>query len=305
MVFLMGPTASGKSGLALHLASRFPLEIVNADSVQVYRGMNIGSAKPTPEERQKVPHHLLDLVAPDEPYSVGSYRRQALAVVASCQERKRIPVFVGGSGLYFRAVEQGLAPVPEVPEAIVRQWRERGEREGWASLHAHLHRVDPHLASRLSPADAQRIVRGLAVWESSGSPLTYWQQQPHLPVTAPILKMAIAWPRAELYLRIEQRFDQMMQQGFLEEVAALWQQGFDRTLPAMKAVGYRQLLRYLDGEISLAAAIHLGKQESRRYAKRQLTWLRRENNLVWLPAEAEMPARAEERVMKLLKVYRP
>ncbi|MBF0155362.1 MAG: tRNA (adenosine(37)-N6)-dimethylallyltransferase MiaA [Magnetococcales bacterium] len=296
MVFLMGPTASGKSALAMHLARQFPLEIVNADSVQVYRGMNIGTAKPSADEQKKIPHHLLDLVMPDVLFSVGQYRRQALAVIDACHDRQRIPLFVGGSGLYFRAVERGLAPVPEVADQIVRQWRERGEREGWASLHTRLAQVDPLLASRLSVGDAQRIVRGLAVWEGTGHPLTYWQQQPHVPIAAPVLKLAVAWPRDALYARIEQRFDLMLQQGFLQEVASLRRQGFDRNLPAMKAVGYRQLLRHLDGEISLASAVELGKQESRRYAKRQLTWLRREPGLVWLSAGPEMLIMAEQQV---------
>ncbi|MBF0322348.1 MAG: tRNA (adenosine(37)-N6)-dimethylallyltransferase MiaA, partial [Magnetococcales bacterium] len=158
MLFLMGPTASGKSGLAMHLAARFSLEILNADSVQVYRGMNIGAAKPTMADQGRTPHHLLDLVEPDEPFSAGRYRRQAMAVVASCHARRVIPAFVGGSGLYFRAVEQGLAPVPEISEEVVRRWRARGEEEGWASLHERLQQVDPLLADRISPTDAQRIL---------------------------------------------------------------------------------------------------------------------------------------------------
>ncbi|MBF0426756.1 MAG: tRNA (adenosine(37)-N6)-dimethylallyltransferase MiaA [Magnetococcales bacterium] len=289
----MGPTASGKSALALHLATQWPLEIVNADSVQVYRGMEIGTAKPTAEERRRVRHHLLDLLDPDSFFSAGAYRRCALTVVAACHARGCVPIFVGGSGLYFRAIEQGLAPVPPVPEAIVRALREEGGRVGWPVLHARLAVVDPTLAARLSPGDAQRIIRGLAVSEATGKPLTHWQRQSHAPITTPILKLAIDWPRDALYARIDQRFDQMMAQGFLDEVAALRRRGINRDLPAMKAVGYRQLLRHLDGELSLAAAVDLGKQESRRYAKRQLTWLRREAGLVWLPVGLEGVTLAE------------
>ncbi|MEO5377897.1 MAG: tRNA (adenosine(37)-N6)-dimethylallyltransferase MiaA [Magnetococcus sp. DMHC-6] len=286
LIFLMGPTASGKTDLALRLAQAFHMEIVNADSVQVYRGLEIGSAKPSLLERAAVKHHLLDVVEPDEPFSVGRYHQMALEVIQSCQARGGILLFVGGSGLYFRAVEQGLAATPPVPEEIYQQLILRKEQEGLPALHQFLCDVDPVFAAKVTVNDWQRIRRGLGVYLSSGFTLTEWQQRqlpgPHFP----ILKLAMHWPREILYARIEARFDQMMALGLLEEVRTL--ASYQRNLPALKAVGYRQLLRHIDGELTLQQAIALGKQESRRYAKRQLTWFNREANLFWFsPDEPE------------------
>nr|CRH07868.1 tRNA Delta(2)-isopentenylpyrophosphate transferase [Candidatus Magnetococcus massalia] len=284
----MGPTASGKSGLAVELARTFSLEIVNADSVQVYQGLEIGSAKPSQEERQAVPHHLLDLVPPDQPFSAGRYREAALAQIEDCHQRGVVPALVGGTGFYFRAVEEGLADIPQVDPTIVEQLNQlAADTEGQLALHAELSRVDPQWAAQVQPADRQRTIRGLSVYRSSGETLTHWlalskeknaqQEKKHA-----FLKLALDWPRETLYARINQRFDQMMEQGFLDEVRGLLEQGYDSNLPAMKAVGYRALLSHLQGACSLAEAIELGKRDSRRYAKRQLTWLRQEKNLHWL-----------------------
>ncbi|MBF0460648.1 MAG: tRNA (adenosine(37)-N6)-dimethylallyltransferase MiaA [Magnetococcales bacterium] len=290
LIFLMGPTASGKSSLALSLAKQFPLEIVNADSVQLYRGLEIGSAKPTAQERQQVPHHLLDVTTPDQPYSADRYREAAWAVVCDCQQRGRIPLFVGGSGLYFRAVEQGLVVIPPMDPAIRQAFRAEGERLGWPVLHERLRQVDPVLAARLSLEDGQRITQGLAVQAVTGRPLSQWQQEQPPPPAFAILKMARLWPRALLYARIEARFEAMLAQGLLAEAGQLLVAGYDPALPAMKAVGYRQLFPHLTGQIALAEAVEWAKRESRRYAKRQMTWLRKEADLHWLPPEGEREA---------------
>ena len=283
----MGATASGKSSLAISLGQRFPLEIVNADSVQVYRGLDIGSAKATPWEREQVPHHLLDITTPDQPYSADLYRQAAWEVIAACHKRGKIPLFVGGSGLYFRAVAQGLVMVPPMDPAIRLQLRQEGERLGWPEMHKRLSQVDPELAQRLAPGDGQRISQGLAVFTATGRPLSLWQkEQPPAPPFS-ILKMARLWPREQLYARIDQRFGQMLEQGLLDEVKQLRHHGYDPTLPAMKAVGYRQLFCGLQGDISLEEAVELAKRESRRYAKRQMTWLRRESDLNWLPSHGD------------------
>lgn len=292
LIFLMGPTASGKSSLALSLAKRFSLEIVNADSVQVYRGLDIGSAKPDAWERQQVPHHLLDITTPDQPCSADRYREAAWQVISECQQRGRVPLLVGGSGLYFRAVAQGLVHIPPLEPAIRQGLREEGVRLGWPALHRRLSQVDPELAARLAPGDGQRITQGLAVFAETGSPLTQWQKEQPPPPAFTILKLARLWPREQLYARIDARFDQMLAQGLLTEARYLLELGYDRTLPAMKAVGYRQIFPYLEGDVSLSEAVEKAKRESRRYAKRQMTWLRREVDLHWLPPEGEAEAMA-------------
>ncbi|MEO5346134.1 MAG: tRNA (adenosine(37)-N6)-dimethylallyltransferase MiaA [Magnetococcus sp. YQC-9] len=278
----MGPTASGKSRLALELAERIPCELVNADSVQIYRGMEIGSAKPTHEERCRVAHHLLDVTDPDAPWSADRYREAAWGLIPTLHARGVIPLFVGGSGLYLRAVEQGLALTPPIAEAIVEQIRAEAVHSGWPALHRALNEVDPESARRITVNDAQRILRALSVWRATGRPLSLWQRQQPPPPLWRILKLALLPPRSLLYPRIEARFDQMLANGLLEEARGMLACGYDRGLPAMKAVGYRQLFEYLEGRMSLAEAIEWAKRESRRYAKRQETWLKREVGLTVL-----------------------
>lgn len=285
VVFVMGPTAAGKSGLALALATRFPMEIVNADSVQVYRGMDIGTAKPSPAERAQVAHHLLDLVAPDDPFSAGRYRQEALATIAHIHQQGRIPLLTGGTGLYFRVVEQGVAPTPDIPEEIRARITAEAAQSGWPAQHARLCVLDPPFAAGVTPRDSQRILRGLAVVLATGLPLSHWQQLGHTPLPHPLFKIILNRPRPQLYQRIELRFHQMMDDGLLAEAAALLAKGYARTLPAMKAVGYRQLFGHLADGQPLAQAVAAAIQESRHYAKRQLTWLRPEPHALWLDAD--------------------
>ncbi|MBF0140309.1 MAG: tRNA (adenosine(37)-N6)-dimethylallyltransferase MiaA [Magnetococcales bacterium] len=280
VIFLMGPTASGKSALGLDLAHRYGLEIVNADSVQIYRNLIIGAAKPTPKEQDGVRHHLLDRVALPEVYSADRYREEAWEVIAECHTRRLVPLFVGGSGLYFRAVEQGLATMPAIDPAIRSAIRAEGEQAGWPALHVRLQRYDPELAERIPENDSQRICQGLAVVRATGIPLSSWQQRQPSPPSLQVLKIILQCPRDVLYQRIESRFDQMLDQGLLAECETLWRAGYDRQHPAMKAVGYRQLLAFLDGKMTLAQAVSWAKQESRRYAKRQITWFKRETGAV-------------------------
>ncbi|MBF0160186.1 MAG: tRNA (adenosine(37)-N6)-dimethylallyltransferase MiaA [Magnetococcales bacterium] len=283
-IFLMGPTACGKSAVALLLARQWPLEIVNADAMQVYRYLDIGTAKPTLAERSLVPHHLFDIVDPDQPFSVGHYRRMALEVVRHCRQRGKIALFVGGSGLYLRVLERGLAAVPPIEDHLLQQQlQQQGDSLGWPVMHQQLSHVDPVWAAHVMPTDRQRIVRGLLVYQVTGRPLSDWHRQQaeemeQQPRVQPLLRIRLDVDRALLYRRIESRFDQMMTDGLLEEVRLLWQRHYPRHLPAMKAVGYRQLLAYLDGTMALEEAIADAKQQSRRYAKRQITWLRHDNN---------------------------
>ena len=280
LIILMGATASGKTELALTLAETYPLEIVNADSVQVYRHLDIGSAKPDIETRRRVPHHLLDLVEPDDPFSADRYRVAAEDVIVGCRRRGTVPLFVGGSGLYFRAVERGLAVFPSPDPTIRQHIRQQGEQLGWLHLHKKLSQLDPERAAQITPGDGHRSVHVLAVYETSGHTLSQWYRQQPPPPSYAIFKMARQWPVETLYNRINHRFDQMMGQGLLEETAALLAKGYDANLPAMKAVGYRQLLAHLTEKMPLPEAVEWAKRESRRYAKRQRTWLRREPGLV-------------------------
>ncbi|MBF0449070.1 MAG: tRNA (adenosine(37)-N6)-dimethylallyltransferase MiaA [Magnetococcales bacterium] len=282
LIFLMGPTASGKTGLSIQIAQRFNLEIVNTDSVQIYQEFSIGAAKPTQAEQSQAVHHLLDVVSAREVFSADRYRQAAWEQIEACHLRQIVPLFVGGSGLYFRAVEQGLACMPPMDLTVREEIRLRGEQLGWPVLHEQLRQIDPELATRLPLNDSQRICHGLTVHQVTGKTLTEWHRLQPPPPPFTILKMALNWPREILNERINQRFDLMINSGFLEEAAAVMEL-FSRDHPAMKAVGYRQIFAYLDGDLSLDKAVEWAKQESRRYAKRQMTWLRRESGLIWIP----------------------
>ncbi len=276
-VFLLGPTASGKTAVALALAGRFPVEIVSVDSAQVYRGMDIGTAKPTRAERGRVPHHLIDIVEPTEAYSAGRFRDDALRIAAEVHARGRIPVFAGGTMLYFRALARGMAALPAAQPAIRRDIERRAALAGWASLHVELARVDPAAAARIEPADAQRIQRALEVFEHTGRTLTDFhagERDAGLPFEA--LKIALEpGDRGVLHRRIEERFGAMLAQGLLAEVEALRARyELDDSLPAMRAVGYRQAWEVIEGRAPLATLALRGVAATRQLAKRQLTWLR-------------------------------
>jgi len=273
---LLGPTASGKSRLALELAARHPLEIVSVDSGQVYRGMDIGTAKPTREERARVPHHLIDLVDPTESYSAGRFRADAVRAIEGVLGRGRVPLLVGGTMLYYRALAQGIDALPEADPALRARLDARAAREGWPALHAELARVDPVTAERLSPNDAQRIQRALEVWEITGQPIAAHQVKAPSPLPFALRAFALVpEDRAALHLRIAERFEQMLRDGLVEELAALRKRhDLNASLPSMRCVGYRQAWGYLEGEYGLDELRARGIAATRQLAKRQLTWLR-------------------------------
>lgn len=282
----MGPTAAGKTGLAAALARRLGAEIVSVDSALVYRGLDIGTAKPSPGLRAEIPHHLLDLLDPTEAYSAGRFRRDALAAMAEIRDRGRLPILVGGTMLYFRALQRGLAPLPQADPALRAVLDADAARRGWPALHAELARVDPVAAARIRPGDSQRIQRALEVWRLSGIPLSTLQAtQSRPPEGWRFLKIALAPPSREtLHAAIEVRFMEMMAAGFLGEVARLHARGdLHAGLPAIRAVGYRQLWAWLEGEYGIDEAVRRGIVATRRLAKRQMTWLRAESGLHWLP----------------------
>ena len=285
----MGPTASGKSALALEWAQRFDGEIVSVDSALVYRGLDIGAAKPTAQERAQVPHHLIDLRDPWQPYSAAEFADDARAAIADIVARGRLPILAGGTGLYFHALLQGLSPMPQADPALRMQIANEATERGWAALHVELASVDPQAAARIHATDAQRIQRALEVWRLSGRSISDWQRErtdSRLPLR--VLKLALApHDRAVLHARIERRFDAMLGEGFLDEVRtlralpALQAHPSPLELPAIRAVGYRQAWEFLDGDVSAAEFRDRAIFATRQLAKRQLTWLRGQLDLRW------------------------
>ncbi len=275
-VFLLGPTASGKTAVALALAARFPVEIVSVDSAQVYRGMDVGTAKPDPGARERVPHHLIDILDPTEAYSAGRFRDDALRLAANIHARGRIPVLAGGTMLYFRALTRGLAELPPAHPALRRAIEARAARSGWPALHAELARIDAKSAARIEPADAQRIQRALEVHEVTGRPLSDFHGA--APAALPFEALRISLEpsqRGELHRRIEERFRAMLGGGLGDELRALRERhALDERMPSMRAVGYRQAWDTLEGRESAATLEARGIAATRQLAKRQLTWLR-------------------------------
>src|SRR6188472_2051944 len=272
----MGPTASGKSALALSLARRFRGEIVSADSAQVYRGMDIGTAKPDAATRTAVPYHLLDLIDPTEPYSAARFRDDALRAIAAIRGRGHVPIVVGGTMLYFKALREGLSALPQADAAIRDEIDARAAREGWPALHAELMRVDPATAARLAPQDAQRIQRALEVHALTGQPLSALQGARDAQDPGPTIVIALApADRAALHAAIARRFDAMLTAGLVEEVRALRARyPLTPQMPSMRSVGYRQAFEYLDGRVDRTQLRERGVAATRQLAKRQLTWLR-------------------------------
>lgn len=286
-IFLMGPTASGKTELALALARRHPLEIISVDSALVYRGLEIGAARPSAEELAAVPHHLVNHVDPAEVYSAARFRREALEAMASIAAAGRIPLLVGGTMLYFKVLRDGLSALPPANAELRRQLEQRAATEGWPALHAELVRVDPETAARLHPNHSQRIQRALEVYHLSGQPLSALQRQSTAaPLPWRLLQLGLLPPdRHQLHQRIEQRFRHMLAAGFLEEVNRLYQRGdLHPDLPAIRAVGYQQAWQHLAGNIDEATMVERALAATRQLAKRQYTWLRGWPELRAIPA---------------------
>jgi tRNA dimethylallyltransferase len=288
---LVGPTATGKTALSLALSTFFPLEVVSADSRMVYRWMDIGTAKPAPEERAGVPHHLIDVVDPDEEYSVAVYQQQALAAIARIHRRKQVPVLAGGTGLYVRAVCDGLQ-IPAVPPdpAYRNQLEKRAAREGWEALQAELAVVDPESARRIEPRNVRRVIRALEVFQATGRPFSEWQRRQ--PVPFDTLFVGLDLPRDLLYERIDRRAAEQVEAGLIDEVRALLARGYDSSMPAMTGFGYREMTQYLHGEIDRETALQKYQQATRHYARRQATWFRPDSRIHWLDARLTTDALA-------------
>lgn len=291
-IFLMGPTATGKTALACALAERFPVELISVDSALVYRGLAIGAAKPDAATLQRHPHALIDIRDPAEPYSAAQFRADAFSAMDAIHQCRRVPLLVGGTGLYFRALERGLSDMPDADPALRARLQGEAERDGWPALHARLARLDPDAADRIRPHDAQRIQRALEAIELSGISLTALHASTRAASRLPyrVLKLALVpADRALLRERIAARFDSMLAAGFLDEVKRLRARGdLSADLPALRAVGYRQAWEYLDGRCSEDEFRQRAIHATRQLAKRQTTWLRGE-----LDARVFDPGRAD------------
>ncbi|OGA49876.1 MAG: tRNA (adenosine(37)-N6)-dimethylallyltransferase MiaA [Betaproteobacteria bacterium RIFCSPLOWO2_12_FULL_62_58] len=273
----MGPTASGKTAVAAAIAEKLPCEIISVDSAQIYRDMNIGTAKPEPELLARVPHHLIDIIEPHESYSAARFRDDALIAMREITERGNIPMLVGGTMLYFQALIEGLNELPEADPTIRLVIDSMADESGWPALHGELTRVDPETAARLKPNDAQRIQRALEIYYITNKPMSELLKKPkyvYFPYSA--IKIALVpSEREELHDRIARRFEDMLELGLITELRKLREQyALELTMPSMRCVGYRQVWEYLDGECGLAALREKGVAATRQLAKRQLTWLR-------------------------------
>lgn len=307
VVLIMGPTGAGKTDLAIALAQRLPVEIVSVDSAMVYRCMDIGTGKPAPQVLAKFPHRLVDILDPIEAYSAGQFVRDALQSIHDIHARGRLPLLVGGTMLYFRALRQGLAELPEADAAVRAELDARAAQHGWPALHAELERIDPAAAARIQPNDGQRIQRALEVFRLSGRTLSDLHAATAVP--DPSLSFhAYAWApgdRERLYQSIETRFASMMQSGFLAEVRRLYERGdLHARLPAIRSVGYRQLWAHLEGEVSLDGAMRDAILATRHLARRQLVWLRADREVKWIDAlESHAAAHMEREVASLCTQY--
>jgi tRNA dimethylallyltransferase len=287
-ILIAGPTASGKSALALALAERLGGTVINADAMQVYRELRVLTARPDADDERRAPHRLYGHVPGAEAYSAARYAAEARAAIAAAEEAGSLPIVVGGTGLYFKALTEGLSPIPPIPDEIRARWRACAGEEGAAALHAILAERDPEMAARLRPTDPQRLVRALEVLEATGTSLARWQEEPGEPVVRVEdgRAVVVAPERDVLRQRIDARFDRMMAHGAVEEVRALLQLALSPELPVMRALGVGPLARLIAGEASPAEAGEAAKAETRQYAKRQLTWLRRNMNAwKWIDAQ--------------------
>jgi tRNA dimethylallyltransferase len=288
LVILLGPTGAGKSGLAIELAEAFGGEVLNADSMQVYRYMDIGTAKPTPEEWQRIKHHLIDLVTPDQPFHADLYRTLGRRIIDSLHQ-KGTPIFVvGGTGLYIKALTQGLFTSPKIHPLVREKLKQEAEQKGRESLHQRLKGVDPEAASRIHSNDLFRTIRALEVFESTGIPISFFRDQ-HRFGDRPYLtfKIGLGMDRDKLYRRIEERVDRMIKRGFLKEVEGLLQMGYGPGLKPMQSLGYKQMAQFLSNDFGWDEAVRQMKKETRHYAKRQWTWFKADGEICWHDESAD------------------
>lgn len=300
-IFLMGPTASGKTDLAIRLRQILPVEVISVDSALIYKGMDIGTAKPNAEELALAPHRLIDILDPAESYSAMNFREDALREMAEITKQGKIPLLVGGTMLYYKALLEGLSPLPNADEKVRSEIEQKAAIQGWAALHKELAKIDPISAQRINPNDSQRIGRALEVFYLTGNSLTELTAQKGEPLPYNILQFAIApEDRSILHQRIELRFEKMMKSGFLEEVKNLYARSdLHLDLPSIRCVGYRQMWEHLQGDYDLDEAVYRGICATRQLAKRQITWLRGwKSEIHWLDS-----LKIEQNTQKVQQVF--
>jgi tRNA dimethylallyltransferase len=286
LVIILGPTGVGKSAAGVYLARKFEGEIINCDSMQVYRGFDIGTDKPTPEMRRLVPHHLLDVAAASDQFTAADFVRQALAALRLIEERGRLPFVVGGTGLYIKALVEGLFPGPGRDPELRRKLEREAVEKGLQSLHRELEDVDPRYARLIGERDKVRIIRALEVFRLTRKPISeHFENTRSELADFHLIKIGLQLERKELYRRIEERVGRMFERGIVAEVGGLLAAGLEESVPAFQALGYKRVLAHLKGKISLDEAVRLTKQDTRQYAKRQLSWFRKMTGVRWLAAE--------------------
>ncbi len=300
LVAVIGSTAAGKSQLALHLAQFFQGEIVNADSRQVYRYMDIGTAKPVHADLSLIPHHLIDLINPDESFSLAVYQKMAFDAIDDIQQRHKLPILVGGSGLYVWSVIEGWKIPPVPPNNEFRQGLEKKAKEnGGYSLFQELQKVDPVAATRIMPGNLRRIIRALEIYSKTGRPVSeLWQKQPP---AYPVLIIGLTMQRENLYLRVDSRVDEMIKHGLIDEVKDLMSKGYSLDLPSMSGIGYKQIAKSIQGEMDLTSAVEQIKKETRRFARHQYAWFRpNDARIHWLNENNNVPEEAANLVSSFL-----
>ena len=284
---IVGPTAVGKTKLSLRLAQDLAGEIISADSMQIYKGMDIGTAKATSEERKIVPHHMIDIVDPEQEFSVADFQSEVDELIPKIDQRGKLPMLVGGTGLYIKSVIQGfLFPDMEKDWELRNRLEAEAEEKGTEHVHDKLKEVDPKLADKLHPNDLRRVIRGIEVYRQTGKTITHFKQKAkERPPRYEADKIGLFREREKLYERINKRVDNMIEQGLVTEVKNLYQQGYDLELTSMQALGYKQLIKHFEGEYDLEEAIRLIKRDTRHFAKKQLTWFKRDDSIKWFDVE--------------------
>lgn len=300
LLIITGPTGAGKTEVAIQLLEFLRGEIISADSRQIYRGMDIGTDKISAQIRKKVPHHLIDIIDPGEVFTVADFKREAERIIDKLQKEDKLPLMVGGSGLYIKAVVEGIFSGPGASRKLRRELSRRIKEEGTLALHQELQKVDPISASRIHPHDQRRIVRALEVYRLTGLPISYHQKKTY-PYQGRVVMIGLRWERPNLYRIINERVDRMIERGLVDEVKGLMEKGYGEDNPSMQGLGYRQIMGYLRGNFSLAEAIRLIKRDTRRFAKRQLTWFKKEKKIIWLEREKYTCSRkAAEKIVEIL-----
>jgi len=302
LIIILGPTAVGKSELAIELALKFGFEIVNADSMQVYRGMDIGSAKPSWKERNLVTHHLIDIKDPDEEFSAAHFKEEARNTIVSLAQEGKLALVVGGTGFYLRALIKGLFPAPSADLKLRGELKEKEKTQGKGYLYKELEKVDPEAASRIHLNDTFRIIRALEIFHLTGKPISQQQKRHQFKHSSfNPLKIGLMRERREIHNRIEQRVDKMIKDGLVDEVKQLLKGGYLPTIKPFQSLGYKQILSYLQGDLSLDEAVRLIKRDTKRYLRRQLTWFRKDSEIRWfiLPQQS---FKIMEAIKKFLKI---